>query len=210
MCRESEGLPPVAFTLAVKVECEVMVAKGHNHGLCRKCGRNHVHGMKGKHHSEESKRKISKANKGKKRSLEYRRRCSETRKGKKLSPEHYAKVVKANKSPEKIARISQKLKGRVSPMKGYRYTPLQRIKKSFAMRNSEKFHEAIRRRDEEKVKEFLRSLYGIPEEVVFFPASKYDHKFARFVLIEGKHSFGFVHCRLLEQFPNENAVMVRK
>lgn len=174
--------------------------KGHNWGLCRKCGETHTHprGMLGKKNPNAGCKKGQ--NKGKPSPL----------KGRKKSPEHYAKIVAMNKSPEKRRRISQKLKGRVSPMKGYRYTPLQRIQKCFAMRKSEKFHEAIRRRDEEKIKEFLRKLYRIPEEVVFFPASKYDHKFARFVLIEGKYSFGFVHCRLLEQFPNENAVMVRK
>lgn len=128
-----------------EVECGRM-AKGCNLGWCKKCQKIHVHGMKGKHHSEESKKKISKANKGKKRSLEVRRKMSEVKKGKKLSPEHYAKIVAINKSPEKRRRISQKLKGRVSPMKGYCYTPQQKLEKSIAMNNSSKHKEAMRKR----------------------------------------------------------------
>jgi len=40
--------------------------KGHNYGLCKKCGKVHVHPLKGKHHSKATKEKISKALKGRK------------------------------------------------------------------------------------------------------------------------------------------------
>ena len=33
--------------------------KGHNYGLCRKCGKTHKHPMEGKHHTPESKQKSS-------------------------------------------------------------------------------------------------------------------------------------------------------
>ena len=125
-------------------------------------------------------------------------------KGKKdwVSEEHRESIRHSNKTriwtAEMREKISKAHKGRVSPMKGYRYTPQQRIQKCFAMRNSEKFHNAIQKRDEEKVKEFLRKLYRIPESVEFFPASKYDHNFARLILIEHGYSYGFVHIRLRE------------
>ena len=125
-------------------------------------------------------------------------------KGKKCpkSPEGSTRIAESNRrriwTVEMRMKTSKSLTGRRSPMKGRHLTPIQRIRKCFAMRNSEKFHIAMQERDEKKVKEFLRSLYGIPEGIEFFPASKYDHKFARLILIEHGYSYGFVHIRLRE------------
>ena len=40
--------------------------KGHNYGLCKKCGKIHIHPLKGKHLSRETREKISKSLKGRK------------------------------------------------------------------------------------------------------------------------------------------------
>ncbi|MBA7534738.1 hypothetical protein ES705_26987 [subsurface metagenome] len=50
------------------------------------------YGMKGKHHSEETKRKMREAKKGKKLSLEHRKKLSEAKKDKHLSVEHRRKL----------------------------------------------------------------------------------------------------------------------
>ena len=51
----------------------------------------------GKHHSEETRQKLSEANKGKHRSEETRRKLSEANKGKNLSAETRKKISEANK-----------------------------------------------------------------------------------------------------------------
>lgn len=61
--------------------------KGHNYGICRKCGRDHgehPNGMKGKHfkHAEGAKKKISLANKGRKQTKTHKDKLSLSRKGK--------------------------------------------------------------------------------------------------------------------------------
>jgi len=80
------------------------------------------------------------------------------------------------------------------------------------VRNSKIFRESIHRYHEEKVKAYLRELYDIPKDVVFFPASRYDHEFARKVLIERSARYSFVHIRLLEraawEMNNENESMI--
>ena len=126
--------------------------------------------------------------------------------------DRYVNVVKANKSLEKRRRISQTLKGRVSPMKGRHLTSEQRLRKSFAMRNSVKFQEAMRRRDEEKV----RKLHNIPEDVKFIHARAYEHNFARKILIGGVPSPGFVtqsslrsHGEWIKNSREENIELVK-
>ena len=58
-----------------------MVAKGHNHGLCRKCGKVHVNGMKNKKHSPKTRRKMRLAHKGRpKATLETRKKIGKNRK----------------------------------------------------------------------------------------------------------------------------------
>jgi len=162
--------------------------EGHNYGECNKCGKTHIHPMKGKHHSEETKRKISNANRGKKRTLEQRQKLSKALKGGKGSWEgkHLSSAHKLN-----IAR---------------------------GLRNSKLFHERVReyhrrraRENEEEVKDFLRELYDISEKAVFYPASKYEHQFARRVLIQGCYSRGFItqsglnaHAEWVKNNQNEN------
>ena len=79
--------------------------------------------MKGKHNSEETKRKISESFKGKKRSEETKRKISESQKGRRLSEETKRKISESQKGengnmfgkhrPEETKRkISDSLKGR--------------------------------------------------------------------------------------------------
>lgn len=89
-------------------------------------------GIKGKHLSEEHKRKIGEANKGKHRTDEQRRRISEARKGKYLIEETRRK-------------ISEKLKGRVSPYKGKHHTEEQKRKMSEAQKGKHLSKETKRR-----------------------------------------------------------------
>jgi len=116
--------------------------KGHNWGLCKKCGKVYVHGMAGKHHSEEAKRKITRAHKGRPSPF----------KGVKnrISPEGKRRIAEANRrrvwTPEMRAKVSQSLKGRISPMKGRHLTMAQRLRKSRAMKNSRAHQEAMRKR----------------------------------------------------------------
>ena len=143
--------------------------EGHNYGECNKCGKTHIHPMKGKHHSEETKRKISNANrgresvwKGKHFSFEHRQNLAKSMRGKHLSTEHKRNIARG-------------------------------------VKNSNLFHDRVReyhrrraQANEEKVKDFLRELYDLSGEAVFFPASKYEHQFARRVLIQGCYSHGFI------------------
>lgn len=69
----------------------------HNKGKLAWNKGTHESGMKGKHLSEEHKRKISEANKGKHRSEELRIKLSEANKGKKLSEETCRKISEAKK-----------------------------------------------------------------------------------------------------------------
>lgn len=82
--------------------------------------------VKGKHLSEEHKKKIGKANKGKKRSTEAKRKWSEAHKGKHLSEEHKKKIseaLKGRKPSEEAIRKS------VEAHKGKKLS-LERIKKT--------------------------------------------------------------------------------
>ena len=82
--------------------------------------------VKGKHLSEEHKKRIGKANKGKKRSIEAIRKWSEAHKGKHLSEEHKKKIseaLKGRKPSEEAIRKS------VEAHKGKKLS-LERIKKT--------------------------------------------------------------------------------
>lgn len=82
--------------------------------------------VKGKHLSEEWKRKIGEGNKGKKRSTEAKRKWSEAHKGKHLSEEHKKKIseaLKGRKPSEEAIRKS------VEAHKGKKLS-LERIKKT--------------------------------------------------------------------------------
>lgn len=157
--------------------------KGHNYGKCKKCGKIRVHpkGMAGKHHREEAKRKMSRAHMGKPSPLKGRKN---------------PKVAEAMRNriwtSEMRANMSKAMKGRPSHRKGKYLLFSHRLNIARGLRESEIFRESIRMYHEGKVKDFLRKLYDIPKNVVFFPASRYEHEFARFVLIEGYASGGFI------------------
>lgn len=213
--RESEGLPPVAFTLAARIECEVMVAKGHNYGplLCRKCGEIHItydrrgknNPMYGKHHSEETKRKIRESKKG-----------IPVNKGKhyNITPEDREarrKRMRALHTPEIHAKIGRANKGKPSPKKGTHLTALHRLRISLGINNSEKYHRAmrnpdlLRRKSEWMTAYWLRvrmtkvgQFYGIPEGVKFIPVPLRDHKFSREVLIEQTKFYSYYENNLRE------------
>ena len=87
------------------------------------------HPMFGKHHSEESKRKISEGNKGKTMSEEARKKISEGNKGKTMSEEERKKISESNSgekhhmfgkhhSEESKRKISESLIGEKNPMYG--------------------------------------------------------------------------------------------
>ena len=112
-----------------------MYGKTHSEKSIEKMRGSHkgqISSMKGKHHTEETKRKISKSGKGKIRSSEFREKVSESRKGhptsletrikisnahkgKTLSIEHRKKLSASRKiyvaKPENRKKISESLKG---------------------------------------------------------------------------------------------------
>jgi len=152
--------------------------------------------MKGKHHTEETKQKISKANKGK-------RGWNKGLKGW-LSPEHREAIARSNStrynSPETRYKMGSGVRGKPSHRKGKHLSILHRLNIAFGLRESKIFTERVREYHEERVKRFLRGLYDISEDAEFFPASKYEHVFARMVLIEGGVAYGFItHSRLRER-----------
>ena len=92
--------------------CELifLTIKDHNHlhNQIKFCGKKHTlehnqhikdnhKGFEGKHHSDEAKAKISKANKGKTLSEEHKQIISKTHKGKHVSEETKRKLSEANK-----------------------------------------------------------------------------------------------------------------
>ena len=90
------------------------IALGGNVGGVRLKGEDNP--MYGKHHSEETKKKISEANKGRKVSEETREKLSKAGKGRKVSEEHKKRISKANKdrkhNEEERKKQSEAQKGR--------------------------------------------------------------------------------------------------
>jgi len=167
--------------------------KGHNHGLCRKCGQVHNNsGMTGKHHSTETKEKISKAHSGHSPTPETRLKMSLVKKGKSLSLSHYAHLVEANKSQSKRDAISLSMRGRVSPNKGNHYTLAQRLQISEGLRKSKCWLKNVRAYHIEKNRAEVRAWYGLSEDVLFFPVTLHEHKFVRLVLLNGRPSSGLM------------------
>ena len=164
--------------------------KGHNWGLCRKCGKDHgphPRGMLGRENPNGG------CKKGWNRGL----------KGW-LSPEHREAIARSNStrynSPETRYKMGSGVRGKPSHRKGKHLPILHRLNIAFGLRKSKIFHGRVREYHEEKVKRFLRRLYDLPEDVQFSPASKYEHIFARMVLIEGGAAYGFItHSRLRER-----------
>lgn len=90
----------------------------HHQGFQKGHGKGKPTWMKGKHHSDEAKRKMSEANKGKYPSEETRRKLSEIRLGKKLPPfsdEHRRKLSESHKgkhlSEEARRKVGESNKG---------------------------------------------------------------------------------------------------
>jgi len=153
--------------------------KGCNWGECRKCGKDHgahPRGMLGKKNPNGG---CTKAwNKGLKGWL---------------SPEHREAIARSNStrynSPETRYKMGSGVRGKPSHRKGKHLPILHRLNITFGMRKSKVFRERV-----------LRGLYDLPENVQFSPASKYEHVFARMVLIEGGVAYGFItHSRLRER-----------
>lgn len=94
--------------------------------------------VKGKHLSEEWKRKIGEGNKGKKRSTEAKRKWSEAHKGKHLSEEHKKKISismkKSLSSTETRIKMSEAHKGEKHWLYGKHHTEETRKKLSKALK----------------------------------------------------------------------------
>lgn len=72
------------------------------------------------------------------------------------------------------------------------------------MKQSKIFKDRVKEYHVEKNKEEVRKFYDLPPSVEFIPVTLYEHKFARFVLIQERYSFGFMaHSGLVEQQENE-------
>jgi hypothetical protein len=173
-----------------------MVAKGHNYGFCQKCGVEHKHpkGMLDKHHTPETRAKMSKPGKGKGIRHFFH------------SPEIRAKFVEARKwfmknklTPELRYKYGSGARGKPSHRKGKIMSLQYCLNIRQGMKESKIFKARVHEYHESKVENFLRRLYSIPEDVIFYPASKREHRFARTVLIEGRDSFGFITCSGLRE-----------
>ena len=91
----------------------------------------------GKHHTEETKKKLSEAKKGKHLSEETRKKLSEAGKGKRRSEETRKKMseAKKNMSEETRKKLSEARKGKTSPNKGKHLSEETRKKMSEAKKN---------------------------------------------------------------------------
>lgn len=92
--------------------------KGHNYGLCKKCGKNHgPHPRLGMHNSEEMKKKASKSLKGRtawnegltKETDERVRKMAEKQRGKKLSEEVKLKIGKSHTGKKHTEETKRKI-----------------------------------------------------------------------------------------------------
>ena len=108
-----------------------------NNSLYKK-GNKHSLGVK---RSEETKIKMSKAKKGRKMTPEFRKKISQSMKKAYKEGRKNANHLKGSKTISKEIRlqISNKLKGRISPMKGKNHTEKTRLKMS-ASRKGEQCH----------------------------------------------------------------------
>lgn len=173
--------------------------KGHNYGLCRKCGKDHGSAPnKGRHFTAEHKRNLSIGIKNSKKFQEGRRKAKKVRywAGHNYGPEICRKCGKIHKHPWKGKHHSEKTRRKMSlSQKGRIISLKQRLKQSKTLRQSKKSREMYAKKREkaiEKCKVALRKAYNIPEEASFIPATMREHKFARKVLIEGKRAPGLV------------------
>lgn len=89
----------------------------------RKLSKHNARYWKGKHRSEEMKKKISEANKGRKLSEEHKRKLSEAKKDKKRSPhseETRRKISEANKGKKPSEETKRKLSEAVTAYREYK------------------------------------------------------------------------------------------
>ena len=105
----------------------------------------HIPWMEGKHHSEESKKKMSEARKGRKLSKKWRRKLSEAKKGKK--PKNFWMLH----TPEGIKKASESRKGDRNPSwrGGKSFEP-------YGLEFNKKLKEQIRKRDNYRCQECFR------------------------------------------------------
>lgn len=128
------GMMARAFTLMRKKavvyatdETIEQIAKDYEEAM-KEAAEQHSKVMKGKHHSAETRKKMSEAmkgntnTKGKRHSEEHKKKISEAMKGKKFSEEHKKKMSEAQKghtlSEEAKKKMSEAHKGKPSPNKG--------------------------------------------------------------------------------------------
>jgi len=96
----------------------------------------HIGWMKGKHHSEETKIKMSKTRKGKNFTEEHKRKLSEVLKGKIVSLEARINMSKVRKGKHFSPETEFK-KGGISPFKGKKHS--EELKKMLSIRNKTKY-----------------------------------------------------------------------
>lgn len=175
-----------------------MLGHNYDHGkgdICKKCEKVHVlpdrsgvsNGMYGKHHTEESKRKIHEAKKG--IAVNTGKHYNITPQDRENRANRLRKIVKL---PKVRAKISKALTGRPSPKKGTKLTIAHRWNIVKGMRESEVFRPAIRQYHREKLMAKIREFYNLPKDCEFIPACFYEHWFARNVLINGRSSWGLI------------------
>lgn len=108
--------------------------------------------MFGKHHSDESKNKISNSHKGKQLSEEHRKKLSESHKGKQLSEEAKKKLIELHKGKQ----LSEETKKKISESHKGKYHSEEAKKKMSEYRKGKQLSEETRRKmsESQKGKEF--------------------------------------------------------
>lgn len=104
-----------------------------------------------------------------------------------------------NLTPEQRWKYGSSFRGKPSHRRGKQLPTVHCLNIARGLRKSEIFKDRVKQYHESKVEDFLRRLYDIPQDVVFYPASKREHRFARTVLIEERVSFGFITCSGLRE-----------
>lgn len=141
--------------------------------------------MRGKQHTDESRRAISESRKGKgggPRSAERRARISAALKGRAVTPEQRAAIAKTltgrKQSPETIEKRARKLRGRAMPegfseavsarMTGRRLPPEHRqsIGRSKAKLTDEQVRQIRRRAESGELQRTIAAEYGVDQSVV--------------------------------------------
>lgn len=178
--------------------------KGHNRGVCRVCGQFHKHcnhsgsknSMYGKHHSAETRAKISEAKKG----VPYYP-------GKGKGIKHHVSsigreaIARANRSLQKRAKLSAIKSGKPSNRKGKHHTWQARLHISEGIKKSKCFRRIIEKRALRQNLFNVREFYNFHGDVIFYPVTLAEHKFARLVLIDGRVSSGLITQSCMYEIP---------